>query len=220
MKKPSLITAITLFLFGIVLHFPFPDRTPFGTRIFSVVGIPAYSNTETETGLHYVGLTALFCLVISLMIFYYLLPKWRGRVIFSLILIFLFVPTALISSYQSMFATGINGIVYHKEWSNCLYELNEIEMVAEIECVIPLENKGRTDVTFELEMVERFFSKDDLKTYSLLQSQTIKLYRQQKKVIRIEGTFNMSGEEAYYYYSESSGIDIILKEESGKERML
>lgn len=225
MKKQRifLFTAIFLFAIAIILNFPFPDKAPFGTRIFEWLGIPPYSNMETETGFHFVGLTAMLLLLISLVFFNHFLPKWNGRVVAICIAFFLFGPMLLLHFYQSVFATGIHAISYEKEWSECDYELLEEKMVAEIECIIPLHYKGTKETTFEIELVERFHRPDDVKTYSYLNEQgphIVEIYGKQKKMVRITGEIDLSKEKHYYISSYSGGIDIILRDEAGAEREL
>lgn len=222
-RTAFLITAVLLYVLTMFLIFPFPHQTPFGTQIFKGLGIPAYSNMEHEMGFHYVGITAVVFLLISLILFHQLLPKWNGRVVLTCILFFLLGPLGLINVYQTFIASGVHAISYEKEWSECTYELNEAEMVAHIECILALENKGRSDVHFEIELVERFYFSHDAKTYSYLNDlgpHLVELYSKDKKFVRLEGQFNVSNEENYIFSGQSNGIDVIIRDDAGRKRKL
>ncbi|MFC0559770.1 hypothetical protein [Halalkalibacter alkalisediminis] len=218
-----LYAAVLLFVLTMLFIFPFPNQTPFGTRIFNWLGIPAYSNMEHEMGFHYVGIIAMVFLLMSLILFHQMLPKWNGSVVLACILFFLFGPVVLINVYQTFLASGVHAISYEKEWSECIYELNEAEMVADIECILAFENKGKSEVDFEIELVERFYFTHDAKTYSYLNDlgpHVVELYSKEKKFVRLEGQFQISDEENYIYSGNSKGIEVIIRDEAGRERKL
>ncbi|UTR09851.1 hypothetical protein MM300_18490 [Evansella sp. LMS18] len=213
---------VCLFL-SMLFGLSFPHSSPFGELLLRAVGIPTYSNMDTETGIHFAGLTSFFLLLAGLFFVNHSLNKYNGRAVLTALAAVFLLPSALVSAYQATFATGIYGVSYEKDWSECLYEYVEEEQAASIECIIPLKNNGWGETEFEITFVEPSFRDQEMPTYSLLNEtgpHIIELYPGENRLIRIKDTVNISAAEDFYQWSQSNYIDVNIKDDRGRERRL
>jgi hypothetical protein len=88
---------------SLVLNFPFPHESPYGETIASILNIPV----QSVNGLQYVGIASLTLLIASLYFLTKSVEKYHGRVVLLAIVIALFAPSMIASSFQKTFATGI-----------------------------------------------------------------------------------------------------------------
>ncbi|MBS4197352.1 hypothetical protein [Lederbergia citri] len=102
-SKKMLLLALILFIASIVLNFPFPHDQPYGEVIASRWNIL----TTFENGWDYIGLTTLLIFISSLFFLANSLNKYHGRSILIAIVIVMFAPSMIISTFQKTFATGI-----------------------------------------------------------------------------------------------------------------
>ncbi|WP_088035462.1 hypothetical protein [Evansella clarkii] len=209
--------------FSMLFGLSFPHHTPFGELILNAVGIPPYSNMETETGIHFAGLTSFFLLLAGLFFVNHSLNKYNGRAILTALAAVFLLPSALVSAYQATFATGIYGVSYEKTWSECLYEYVEEEQAANIECLIPLKNNGTRKAEFEMTFSEPVYSDREVPTYSLLNEtgpHIIELYPGENRLIRIKSIVEVPAAGDYYQWSQSNHINVQIRDNNGRERRL
>ncbi|MFB4162817.1 hypothetical protein ACE1TI_03015 [Alteribacillus sp. JSM 102045] len=223
-KHPYLLWAgISLFSLAYLLQFPFPHRTPFGEAIFRNLGIPPYSNMDTESGLHFFGLASLAALILSLFFIGHSLKKWQGKILFASISIFIITPSAIVSAYQSTMAAGVYAVDYDREKSSCSYEADEEKKEMYIQFSIPLENKSSEEVNVTVEFIESIHRVEDVPTISLLNKEGIQeetLLPKEKDTFHFEETVDISDLEKYYYGGQANGINLILRDSNGNERSL
>ncbi|WP_096199953.1 hypothetical protein [Bacillus sp. FJAT-45350] len=212
---------ISIFLISFILIFPFPHHAPLGESIFKLLGIPPYSRMVTETGLHYVGLTSILLLFISLFILNSACHKWNTRIIVGSVVTYFLLPMIIISTYQMTVASSIYALSYERNMSECTYATDESKLEKKIECLLPIINNRNKEISFEIELRERKF--EDVPSYSLLNQagpHIVTLYHREEKVIKLVAVIDISNQENYYYSGTAKGIDIILRDSNGNERRL
>ncbi|AXN38334.1 hypothetical protein DTO10_07740 [Peribacillus butanolivorans] len=69
------------------------------------------------------------------------------------IMVAMFTPPFLDSSFQKYFATGIYAISYERDISSCSFEMNN-EKTLHGECELPFENYSRDDAQFTIEFFD------------------------------------------------------------------
>jgi len=134
-SKKMLYLSLILFIASLVLNFPFPHESPYGETVASVLNIPV----QSVNGLHYVGIASLALLIASLYFLTKSVEKYHGRVFLVAIVLALFAPSMIASSFQKTFATGIYAVSYERDWSNCQFEMIG-ETTLRGECELPFEN--------------------------------------------------------------------------------
>ena len=117
------------------LNFPFPHEYPIGQDVFSALNIPL----KSINGLHYVGITSLTLLIISLYFLGRSLEMYHNRMILIAILLAFFLPVELVGAYQKTFASGIHAVHYDRENSHCRFEMKN-DTILSASCDLPFEN--------------------------------------------------------------------------------
>ncbi|HWI46617.1 MAG TPA: hypothetical protein VNU45_00160, partial [Rummeliibacillus sp.] len=99
-SKKMFYTAIILLVASLTLNLPFPNGNPLGETILSDLNLPVRS----ANGLLYVGITSFFLLLASLFLLNNSMNKYNVRAILIAIMVVIFAPSIIISSYQKTFA--------------------------------------------------------------------------------------------------------------------
>lgn len=220
-NKKVLWKGLAFIAASIILLLPFPHRRPLGDTVIMELGLPAYSNMETETGFHFVGIAVIIMVVYSLSQVSQALNKWRKRMVILGIIAVMVMPILLVESYQSTLARGIYTVGYDKERSHCTFEQLEGSSKARIDCLIPLENHSNKTVEFEIIFEESRFQEEE--TYSLLNKlgpHYVMLFPGQRKNLEFEEIIQLTESDFYSYWGQSSIVDIIIKDNQGRQRQL
>ena len=199
-NKRNLVIAVILFVFSMVLNFPFPHEYPRGQDISSAFNIPI----KSINGLHYVGITALLLLILSLYFLTKSLEIYHKRMIVIAILLFMFLPIELVSAYQKTFATGIYAIHYERENSSCHFETKD-ETTLYASCKLPFENRSNEIVRFNIEFYDKYLFEDEIPLLSLMNEGSpyeVILHEKEREIVTIEteiaisklGVSSMSGD--------------------------
>src|SRR5690625_1634952 len=102
---------------SMILNFPFPHKYTYREGIFMALNTPiSFANA-----FHTVGIMTLVILAIGLYLIAKSLKKYQGRIVFVVIIIVIFAPTFIVSSYQKTFATGIYAVSHINKESNCSF---------------------------------------------------------------------------------------------------
>lgn len=208
-NKKMLYAAFILFIASITLNFRFPHGSPYGETGTSILNIPV----QTVNGLQYVGIVSLALLLLSLYFLAKSLKKYHGRLVFLAIIIAIFSPTMIASSFQKTLATGIYAVSYDVDRSNCHFEMVDKSTLSG-ECELPFENYSRNDVEFTIEFYEKYYFEDDVRMVSLMNNKApyvVKLKGNERKTVKIESNIDVSNIENHVQSGESTGVNIIIK---------
>ena len=208
-SKKILYLALILFIASLILNFPFPHESPYGETIASILNIPV----QSVNGLQYVGIASLALLIASLYFLTKSVKKYHGRVVLVAIIIAIFAPSMIVSSFQKTFATGIYAVSYERDWSNCNFEMKG-ETTLRGECNLPFENYSSKDVQFSIEFYEEYFFEDDVRMVSLMNNNApyvVKLTGNERKTVKIESNIDVSNIENHVEQGDATGINIIIK---------
>ncbi|MFZ0447450.1 MAG: hypothetical protein WAM95_23000 [Bacillus sp. (in: firmicutes)] len=198
-SKKILYLALILFIASLVLNLPFPHEL--NTPVQSV------------NGLQYVGIASFVLFIASLYFLTKSVKKYHGRVVLLAIIIALFAPSMIVSSFQKTFATGIYAVSYERDWSNCSFEMIG-ETTLRGECELSFENYSRNDVQFTTEFYETYPFEDDVRMVSLMNNNApyvVKLKGHERKTVKIESNIDVSNIENHVENGSSTGVNIIIK---------
>ncbi|WP_246231612.1 hypothetical protein [Sporosarcina jiandibaonis] len=201
--------ALVPFIISMVLNFPFPHKNPYGETVVTALNIPI----RTVNGFHYVGLASLLLLIASLSLLGKSLRKYHVRFQFLAIMIAIFIPPFIASTYQKTVATGIYAISYQSDESNCNFEMkNETTLHGVCELLFENYNKGNTQ--FTVEFYEHYPGEDDLPMLSLMNNDAlyvVTLKGKERKRIVIKKDIDVSQMKNHIEWGQASDITIIIK---------
>ena len=208
-NKKMLYLALILFVASLVLNFHFPHESPYGETVASVLNIPV----QSVNGLQYVGIASFALLIASLYFFTKSVNKYHGRIVLLAIIIAMFAPSLIASSFQKTFATGIYAVSYERDWSNCRFEMID-ETTLRAECELLFENYSRNDVQFTIEFYEKYYFENDVQMVSLMNKNVpyvVKLKGNERKMVKIKSEIDVSNIENHVESGSSTGVNIIIK---------
>ncbi|CAG7659096.1 hypothetical protein ACFQI7_37320 [Paenibacillus allorhizosphaerae] len=136
-----------LILIGLLLISNTHLGNSFGDSIFRAVGIPPWTNTEYDSGLHIsviVGLLVIVAGYIGAVKFYqFRFPKIRSRIVLSCIAFAFLFPIVtenalILLKYNSV---SVSSVAFSKKNSQCSYRSEEANVKAD--CTVTLINYGK-----------------------------------------------------------------------------
>ncbi|MEY9978986.1 hypothetical protein [Lysinibacillus sp. RC79] len=207
-KKLSYI-ALVPFLISMALNFPFPHKNPYGVEIASVLNIPI----TTVNGFNYVGITSFLLLILSLYLLVKSLKKYHVRSVLIAIMVAIFTPPIVASTFQKTIATGIYAISYESQESICNFEMKN-ETTLHGVCELPFENYSRNSNQFTIEFYERYPFEDDVRMESLMNNDApyeVRLRGKERKRVMIETDIDVSQMENHIDGGQASSVTIIIK---------
>lgn len=202
---------------SLVLNLPFPHNHSFGETIVSVFNIPIRS----VNGLHYVGMISLALLIASLYFLTKSINNYHGRAVLLAIMVAIFAPSIIISSYQKTFATGIYAVSYERHLSNCEFNMID-DKTLHGECAVPLINYSNDEVRFTIEFYEEYFFEHDIQMVALMNTNgpyKVRLNGHESNTVKIETDIDVSNIENHVQQGSATGVNIIIKS-GGKTRKL
>lgn len=208
-SKRMVYLALIPFIASMAINFPFPHESPYGETVVSVLNIPV----QSANGLQYVGMTSLVLLITSLYILTKSVKKYHGRVVLLAIIVAIFTPPMIASSFQKTLATGIYAISYESDQSNCHFDMID-ESTLHGECELPFENYSRNDVEFSIEFYEKYYFEDDVQMVSLMNNNApleVKLKGNERKIVKIKTDINVSNIENHVESGSATSMNIIIK---------
>jgi len=191
------------------LNFPFPHKNPYGEAAVSVLNIPVTS----VNGFHYVGITSLLLLITSLYFLVKSLKKYHVRCVLIAIMVSIFAPLFVASTFQKTIATGIYAISYQSDESVCTFEMKN-ETTLHGVCELPFENYGKNNTQFNIEFYERYSFEDDVRMVSLMNNGApyeVRLIGKEIKRVIIETDIDVSQMENHIEQGEARFVTIIIK---------
>ncbi len=133
------------------------------------------------------------------------------------IIIAIFGPSIIISSYQKVFATGIFAVSYGSDTSSCQFNMTNAKTLHG-ECKLPFKNYSSSDVKFSIEFYDKYSDEDEIQMVSLMNNNSpyeVELTGNQKKTVKIESNIDVSKMEKHIESGNAVSVNIILK--SGKK---
>jgi len=206
-SKKMFYTAIILLVVSLTLNLPFPNGNPLGETILSDLNLPVRS----ANGLLYVGITSFFLLLASLFLLNNSMNKYNVRAILIAIMVVIFAPSIIISSYQKTFAKGIYAVSYDSESSSCNFNMIN-KKTLHGECKLPFKNYSSSDVKFSIEFYDKYDK--DVPMETLMNNNgpyEVELKGNQRKTENIETNIDVSKMKNHIYGGNAMGINIILK---------
>ena len=191
------------------LNFPFPHENPYGQAVVSALNIPI----KSVNGFHYVGITSLLLLITSLYLLVKSLKKYHGRFVLIAIIVSVFAPSFIASTYQKTLATGIYAISYQIDESICNFEMKNETTLHGI-CELPFENYSKNNTQFNIEFYEHYPFEDDMQMASLMNNDApyeVTLRGEERKRIIIETDIDVSQVEKHIEMGEAMFVTIIIK---------
>ncbi|WP_413306378.1 hypothetical protein AA0X95_05640 [Bacillus sp. 1P10SD] len=211
--KKYLYIALIPFFLSMALNFPFPDAAPYGETLVSVFAIPI----KTEIGINFIGIFSLLLLILSLYLLSKSLNKYKVRMGLLAILIAIFAPLYVVKSIQKTFAPGIYAVSYDSEESTCSFEKNNKTTLNAI-CELPFKNYSDKSVEFTVE----FKNLNSFPLESIMNSHApykVRLEGNERKVVKIETSVEVSKLKIQLDSGEVSGFNIIIKSGSKSRKL-
>jgi hypothetical protein len=216
-NKRNFVIAMVLFIFSMALNFPFPHEYPLGEDVFSALNIPLRS----INGLHYVGITSLTLLIISLYFLGRSLEMYHNRMVLIAILLAFFLPVELVSAYQKTLASGINAVYYDRENSHCSFEMKN-DTTLSASCDLPFENYNKEAVQFNIEFYEMYLFEDEIPLLPMMNEggpYKVMLNGKEREVVSIETEIDLSKLKVGSMSGEEWEVHVMVKDK-GKVRKL
>lgn len=135
--------------FIIILIIRFPNGYTWMEWALSIIGIKTVFDIGNGQ-LILTGLPILVGMLICLRMLYRSLNRRRFITIVLVIYAFTNLPAYLVSSYQSLFASGIYALSFDKTIASCEYEYSEPDSAWEGTCRVKVENHRNKDVNIQL----------------------------------------------------------------------
>ena len=139
-------------------------------------------------GFHYVGITSLLLLIVSLYLLVKSLKKYHVRWVLIAIMVAIFTPPFVSSTFQKTIATGIYAISYQSHESICNFEMKN-ETTLHGVCELPFDNYSRNSNQFTIEFYEHYPFEDDVRMVSLMNNDApyeVRLRGKERKRVIIE----------------------------------
>ncbi|MGM7700328.1 hypothetical protein ACSVDE_01315 [Pseudalkalibacillus sp. Hm43] len=211
-----LILAFVCISVSFVLTFSFPNGKPLGEQVFSALGIPFYTNPETQTGVNMLAIGILVVFLFGLIFLFHSFQKYQLLVVFLTIFVLMSVPSFIMKVYQSTAANGVYAITYGKEYSSCEFQFDEEKEILNGECSIPLRNHSNDILDISIELLDWNHS-EERKTTSLMTMDgplQIQLRPNESKIFHFEKAIDVSqlGRGKYPYGGNYFYIDLILSD--------
>ncbi|CAH0346629.1 hypothetical protein [Bacillus sp. CECT 9360] len=220
-KRNYLIWGIILFIISFILDFPFPNASPYGETIFKSVGLPVYSNPESQEGILFVGITSFILFFVSLYLLNNSFKKYNIRIVLSLFVFGIAGSHLLIYTYQNTIATGIYAIGYEEEFSRCEFETSKDGKKLNGKCYILLANYSSKEAQFTLKF--KTTDIDDPYDFNQLMNRNgpyeLNLYGHEKKIIEIETAIDVTKIKEHPESGEANGMGIVLFENDRKREL-
>lgn len=207
--KKLIYIALIPFFISMALNFPFPHKNPYGEVVASALNIPI----KSVNGFHYVGITSLLLLIVSLYFLGRSLKRYRVRWVLIAIIIAIFTPPFLTSAFQKTIATGIYAISYQSHDSICNFEMKN-ETTLHGVCELPFENYSRHSNQFTIEFYKHYPLEDDVRMVSLMNNDApyeVRLRGKERKRVIIETDIDVSQMENHIEGGQASSVTIIIK---------
>lgn len=144
--------ALSLYLFSILIKYPFTHIGPFGRELTISIG---YFDVMLSSGF-YMGLLSFILLLVSIVLLYKSLRRHSSLFVIGAFIFAILFPSWSTSFYERNMAQGISSFHYKFKESLCEFDVPEFpnNRIMSGECELIIENMGNQDVSFTLEFEE------------------------------------------------------------------
>lgn len=160
-SKVALIISLVILCICMSLFFPFPNNALLeANTIFMSFPI------RDHDGYIFLGIIGSLLFIIAMILLVLSVKKYHLRIMITVVIVYSFLPTLLITVYQETLASGISAISYDNN-GHCDFEYVDEELLIG-ECNLELHNRSNEAVSFELEFIDSSFMEDGLRMESLM----------------------------------------------------
>jgi hypothetical protein len=160
-SKVALLISLVILCICMSLFFPFPDNALLkANTIFMSFPI------RNHDGYIFLGIIGSVLFIVSMILLVLSVKKYHLRIMITVVIVYSFLPTLLITVYQETLASGISAISYDNN-GNCDFEYVDEELLNG-ECNLELHNRSNEAVSFELEFIDTSFMEDGVRMESLM----------------------------------------------------
>ncbi|MDE4083617.1 hypothetical protein PO902_00810 [Planococcus maritimus] len=205
-NKTAFVGSFIIFVICMYLFFPFPN-TAMKEAQFVFMSFPI----QDQEGYNLLGIIGSIMFIGAIILLFRSLEKYRFRIVFAVVIVYMFLPNLLIATYQETLANGISAISYDGN-GQCNFVTLDDSMDAE--CNLVLRNRSDEAVTVELEFIDSLFMEEDMRMESLMNlasPYTVTLAANSKKHIHLKELIDLSGVPDHIDSGTSFGINIKIK---------
>ncbi len=206
-NKAAFVGSFIIFAICMYLFFPF-SNTAIKEAQFVFMSFPI----QDQEGYNLLGIIGSIMFIGAIILLFNSLEKYRFRIVFAVVIVYMFLPNLLIAAYQETLANGISAISYDGN-GQCDFVTMDDSMDAE--CNLVLHNRSDEAVTVELEFIDSLFmEEEDMRMESLMNlagSYTVTLAANSKKHIHLKELIDLSGVPAHIDSGTSYGINLKIK---------
>ncbi|KOO51415.1 hypothetical protein [Viridibacillus arvi] len=160
-NKVALISSIVILGICMYLYFPFPYNVMVEARS-TFMSFPIHN----QDGYIVLGIIGSVLFIIAMILLVIGIKKYQFRTLVIVVIIYTILPKLLITIYQETLASGIMAISYDGN-GKCDFE-NVEEDLLNGECNLVLHNRSNEAVSFDLEFLDSYFMKDEVRMESLM----------------------------------------------------
>ncbi|MRN55458.1 hypothetical protein [Paenibacillus monticola] len=146
-SKRSLIIALILFTVMIVFSIRYPGPDTLLDALLRSLGIPLYSRSASETGLHSSGIFLTVLFIVALFYLNKAISRHRLVLFFAAFICLNSAPDWLVIGYQHYFASSIYAVGLDPHQVNCNYVWIEQQLSGN--CQLPIKNHSKDAITVQ-----------------------------------------------------------------------
>ncbi|WP_404328684.1 hypothetical protein [Mesobacillus maritimus] len=149
------------------------------------------------------------------------LEKYKKRLVFATILIFMLLPNVLTSFYQKTVVTDIYAINYELGSSECNFKKINNKTV-NANCDFTFTNHSRDEVQFAIEFYEEHWYEESVRTVSLMNLDgpyIVELKGNETKRVNIESDIDVSGQGIQFDSASATLVNLMISSEKGKRKL-
>ena len=211
-NNKRLYIAIGIFILVMIVNSPFPHEVPFSAGSSWIMNIPI----NDADGFNLSGLILLTILCVGVYLLATSLEKYRVRLVFLALFLYLTLPLFTINVYQNTFASGIYAIDYELDSSECNFEQLDDKRMRVI-CNLPLENLSNDEVKFDIRFLNVSLLGDQRKLVPLINESgpfEVSLQGRETKMVRIQTEVDISRLNSY---SDGGSTHVYIEIVQGKK---
>lgn len=205
-NKAAFVGSFIIFAICMYLFFPF-SNTAIKEAQFVFMSFPI----QDQEGYNLLGIIGSIMFIGAIIFLFNSLEKYRFRIVFAVVIVYMFLPNLLIVAYQETLANGISAISYDGN-GQCDFVTMDDSMDAD--CNLVLHNRSDEAVTVELEFIDSLFMEEKYVRMESLMNlagpYTITLAPNSQKHIHLEELLDLSNVPNHIDSGTSFSIHIKL----------
>ncbi len=207
-NKKAFIGSIVILGICMCLFFPYPYNEAMIAHT-TFMSIPI----ETQDGYVLLGIFCSILFIIAMIILLRSINKYLFRTFVIVVLLYSFLPHLLIMAYQETFASGIMAISYKGD-GNCHFDMVGKDLMNG-ECTLVLHNRSNEAVSFDLQLIDTSFFKDDERMNSLMNiagPYHVTIEANREKSIHLKELLDVTNVPNHIYSGGSSKVHVQLRD--------